>query len=133
MANGSMRTGEAGDGQGRPRNVSDLRQLEERGCCPDLLLFYGHHPSHAGRAGPGCLSQWWPAPFSVRGNGYPTAEHFMMAGKAGLFGDEMMASRILADPSPAAAKELGRAIRGYDEEIWAAHRYGIVLEGNREG
>lgn len=33
-------------------------------------------------------------------------------------------------PTPGAAKALGRAIRGYDEEVWAANRYGIVVEGN---
>jgi ribA/ribD-fused uncharacterized protein len=54
----------------------------------------------------------------------------MMADKARLFGDEMMMSRILDAPSPGAAKALGRAIRGYDEGLWAANRYGIVLEGN---
>jgi ribA/ribD-fused uncharacterized protein len=114
----------------RPRNVSDLCQLELRGCCPDFLFFWGHRPPRAGGVGPGCLSQWWPAPFRVGGTAYPTAEHFMMASKARLFGDELVASRILDDPSPGAAKTLGRAIRGYDEEMWAANRYSIVIDGN---
>jgi ribA/ribD-fused uncharacterized protein len=54
----------------------------------------------------------------------------MMAGKARLFRDEAMASRILETSSPGGAKSLGRAIRGYDEELWAESRYGIVVEGN---
>jgi ribA/ribD-fused uncharacterized protein len=54
----------------------------------------------------------------------------MMVGKARLFGDELMALHILDALSPGAAKALGRAIRGYDEEVWAANRYGIVVDGN---
>jgi ribA/ribD-fused uncharacterized protein len=130
MASDPMRIWEASDGEEMPRNVNELCQLERRGCCPDFLFFYGNRPSNAGSSGPGFLSQWWSAPFSVRGKHYPTAEHFMMVRKAELFEDEIMASRILADSSPAAAKTLGRAVRGYDEEIWAVNRYGIVLEGN---
>jgi len=114
----------------RPRNVGDLRQLELRGECPAFLFFWGHRPRRDGGIGPECLSQWWPAPFRVDGVTYPTAEHFMMAGKARLFGDEVTASHILETPSPGDAKALGRAVRGYDEELWAASRYGTVVEGN---
>lgn len=115
---------------GRPRNVSDLRQLEHEGRCPDFLFFWGHQPGPGGELGPGCLSQWWPAPFTIDGVTFPTAEHFMMVSKARLFGDELGAASILADPSPTGAKALGRAIRAYDDEVWAASRYGIVVEGN---
>jgi ribA/ribD-fused uncharacterized protein len=54
----------------------------------------------------------------------------MMVGKARLFRDEAMASRILEASSPGDAKSLGRAIRDYDEELWAESRYSIVVEGN---
>jgi ribA/ribD-fused uncharacterized protein len=114
----------------QPRDVGDLRKLELRGDCPDFLFFWGHRPRRDGGIGPGCLSQWWPAPFRVGGVTYPTAEHFMMAGKARLFGDEVMAWRIIEAASPGDAKALGQAIRGYDEELWASSRYGIVVEGN---
>ena len=114
----------------RPRNVGDLRKAELRGDRPDFLFFWGHRPQRDGGIGPGCLSQWWPAPFRVGGVTYPTAEHFMMAGKARLFGDEGMASRIIEASSPGDAKALGRAVRGYDEKLWVASRYAIVVEGN---
>jgi hypothetical protein len=94
------------------------------------LFFWGHRPRRDGQIGVGCLSQWWPAPFKVDGIIYPTSEHFMMVSKARLFGDEVMASRMLGAPSPGDAKALGRAVRGYEEERWAANRYGIVVEGN---
>lgn len=113
-----------------PRNIGDLRELESRGDFPDFLYFWGHRPRRDGTIGPGCLSQWWPAPFQVGGITYPTAEHFMMAGKARLFGDEAMASRIVDAVSPSDAKALGRAVSGYDENLWARRRYGIVVEGN---
>lgn len=54
----------------------------------------------------------------------------MMASKARLFGDELTAVRVLDEPSPGAVKMLGRAIRAYDEETWAANRYGTVVDGN---
>lgn len=114
----------------RPHDVSELCQLELEGRCPDFLFFWGHQPRRDGHVGPECLSQWWPAPFTVDGTTYPTAEHFMMVGKARLFGDELMRSRILDASSPGAAKALGRVVRGYDEEVWVANRYNIVLEGN---
>lgn len=114
----------------RPRSVGDLRQLELRGESPEFLFFWGHRQRRDGGTGPWCLSQWWPASFMVDGVTYPTAEHFMMAGKARLFGDEVMVPRILEAPSPRDAKALGRAVRGYDDDLWAASRYGIVVEGN---
>lgn len=114
----------------RPNDVSGLCQIEQQGRCPDFLFFWSHQPRRDDGVGPGCLSQWWPASFTVNETTYPSAEHFMMAGKARLFGDEVMVSRILDAPSPGIAKALGRAISRYDEERWAAHRYGIVLEGN---
>lgn len=80
--------------------------------------------------GQGCLSQWWPAAFTVDGVRYPTAEHYMMAAKARLSGDAEAAGKILAAPHPGAAKALGRQVRGFDEQRWAQHRFGVVVAGN---
>lgn len=116
--------------ESRPHDVRDLCRLEQEGHYIDFLFFWGHQTRRDGRVGLGCLSQWWPAPFTVSGLTYPSAEHFMMAGKARLFGDEAIVSRILDAPSPATAKSLGRAIPAYNDELWAANRYGIVVDGN---
>jgi predicted NAD-dependent protein-ADP-ribosyltransferase YbiA (DUF1768 family) len=59
------------------------------------------------------LSQWWPASFTVDGNRYPTAEHYMMAEKARLFGDEDARRRMLSAKDPAAAKSLGRRVENF--------------------
>ncbi len=94
------------------------------------LCFWGHRPRRDGQVGASCLSQWWPAPFTVDGVTYATAEHWMMAGKARLFGDAEAERQVLAAGHPAEAKKAGRLVRGFDEETWARERYGIVIEGS---
>ena len=94
------------------------------------LHFWGHRPRPDGRVSASCLSQWWPSPFTVDGVTYATAEHWMMAGKARLFGDEEALTRVLAAGHPSQAKTAGRLVRGFDEEVWARERFGIVVEGS---
>ncbi|MBA9006661.1 NADAR family protein [Thermomonospora cellulosilytica] len=113
-----------------PRSVADVRRLEELGRPMRFLFFWGHRPSRSGEAGRGCLSQWWECPFTVDGVTYRSAEHWMMAHKARLFGDERAFGRIIEAGSPAEAKRLGREVAGFDEETWAAHRWEIVVSGN---
>ena len=96
----------------------------------DFLFFWGHQPRPDGVTGPGCLSQWWPAPFTEDGVTYPTAEHWMMAGKARLFHDDQGLTSVLAAPSPKDAKAAGRAVRGYSDQAWAAARFDLVIAGN---
>ena len=76
------------------------------------------------------MSQWWEAAFSEDGKVFGSAEHYMMAHKAWLFGDAETAARILAAAHPGEAKALGRKVRGFGEAVWAAHRFEIVVRGN---
>jgi ribA/ribD-fused uncharacterized protein len=92
--------------------------------------FYGHQPRADGRLGDACFSQWWPCRFVVDGVTYVTAEQFMMAGKARLFRDAEALERILAEPSPAKQKALGRAVRGFDGAHWERHRFDVVAFGS---
>lgn len=94
------------------------------------LFFWGHRPQLDGSIGPGCLSQWWPAAFTVDGRQYATAEHWMMWSKAMLFGDAEIAAQVLAAEHPNAAKTLGRKVRGFDETVWNDRRYAIVVDGS---
>lgn len=94
------------------------------------LHFWGHRPLPDGRIGASCLSQWWPSPFTVDGVEYATAEHWMMAAKARLFGDAEGERRVLTAGHPSAAKNAGRLVRGFDEEVWRRKRFGIVVEGS---
>lgn len=95
------------------------------------LHFWGHRPQRDGSVGPGCLSQWWPAPFTVDGVTYATAEHWMMAGKARLFGDAEAERRALDAPHPKAAKAAGRAVRAFVDAVWERERFALVAEGSR--
>ncbi|WP_042436945.1 NADAR family protein [Streptacidiphilus albus] len=114
----------------RTRSREELAALTAAGATPKWLMFWGHQPQRDGSIGPGSLSQWWPSPFTVDGVGYPTAEHWMMAGKARLFGDEAAVEPILAARTPAQAKNLGRLVRGFDEAGWDAARSELVVRGN---
>lgn len=95
-----------------------------------FLHFWGHAPRRDGSIGPSCLSQWWPSPFVVEGVRYATAEHWMMAGKARLFGDAEAERQALTATSPAAAKRAGRLVRGFDDAIWERERFAIVRSGS---
>ncbi|GAA3641417.1 NADAR family protein [Kineosporia mesophila] len=110
--------------------LAAIRARHAAGKKQKFIFFWGHRPERDGRVGQGCFSQWWPSPFTVDGVTYGTAEHWMMAGKARLFGDEPVLAKILAAPSPAQAKQLGRQVRGFDQDRWLEHRYQLVAEGN---
>ncbi|HYY12138.1 MAG TPA: NADAR family protein [Kineosporiaceae bacterium] len=112
-------------------HLRHLLEAEAAGELPPLLPFWGHRPRADGRIGTACLSQWWPSPFTVDGVEYGTAEHWMMAGKARLFGDETALDAVLAAGTPGAAKAAGRTVRDFDEKAWREARYGLVVEGNR--
>jgi ribA/ribD-fused uncharacterized protein len=113
-----------------PRTVAELVALVETGARVKYLHFWGHKPQPDGSAGAGCLSQWWPAAFTVDGLTYATAEHYMMWRKAMLFGDAEIAAQILTASHPHKAKSLGRQVRGFDQAVWESHRYAIVADGN---
>ncbi len=112
------------------RDVAGLIAAVERGERIRYLMFWGHRPPRSGGVGAGCLSQWWPVDLTVDGVVYRTAEHFMMAGKARLFDDEETAAAIVAAEHPNRAKELGRRVRGFDEQVWEAARFDLVVRGN---
>lgn len=108
----------------------DFAARQAGGELAKFVFFWGHRPSKTGEVSKSCFSQWWPSPFSADGIDYPTAEHWMMAEKARLFGDEHIRRRILVAASPGAAKALGREITAFDQETWNDARYDIVVTGN---
>lgn len=112
------------------RDRAALEEAVARGERFKFLYFWGHTPRADGRLSGSCLSQWWPAEFELDGQVYPTAEHFMMAEKARLFGDEELCGRIVQSPHPREAKSLGRQVADFNEEVWCEHRFAIVVQGN---
>ncbi len=93
------------------------------------VFFWGHRKPKQG-VGKSCFSQWYEAPFEYDGNQYLTAEHFMMAEKARLFGDQEAAKKAVLAKTPGEAKRIGREVKGFDEEIWLQHRFDIVVKAN---
>lgn len=94
------------------------------------LYFWGHTPKGNGQISDACFSQWYHSPFMVDGVIYPTAEHYMMAQKAKLFGDMDIFQQIIQSKHPKQAKDLGRQVKNFDEKIWNEQRFDIVVQGN---
>lgn len=112
------------------RSVDELRALVDAGSTPKYLHFWGHRPEADGTVGKGSLSQWFEAAFVVDGVRYPTAEHWMMAEKARLFGDPEAERAAIDAANPALAKAAGRTVRAFDDAVWARERFEIVVRGN---
>ena len=110
-------------------NRQDLIVRVEAGDRLKYVFFWGHTPPRKG-ADSSCFSQWFEAGFEIDGVHYPTAEHFMMAGKARLFDDEEHLAAILECGHPGEAKKLGRKVLNFDPEAWDQQRLKIVVVGN---
>ncbi len=113
-----------------PLDTNDLRHRFNAGEAFTFLNFWGHRPRADGRPSNSCFSQWFESPFTLNEISYATAEHFMMAEKARLFGDDAILAKVLQARDPSAAKSLGRRVSGYDEAAWVARRFDAVVEGN---
>ena len=95
---------------------------------PKFIFFWSHLESKVGHKA--VLSQWYESKFEIDGVVYNSAEQYMMAQKAKLFGDTAIYKKILNANSPAHSKALGREVKGFDENIWALNRFDIVVDGN---
>jgi ribA/ribD-fused uncharacterized protein len=110
--------------------LADLCQRFNAGAPMKFVFFWGHQIGKNG-VSVTCFSQWYPAQFVIDGVLYPTAEHYMMAQKAELFNDTETLALILNAPTPAAAKALGRQVRGFDDARWLAQRFAVVVRANQ--
>ncbi|MFC02980.1 NADAR family protein [Listeria monocytogenes] len=95
------------------------------------IFFWGHQPAEDGKISKSCFSQWWICSFKVDGVEYNCAEQFMMAEKAKIFNDMEMREKILAAKHPKQAKDFGRLISGFQEDIWLKNRFNIVMRANQ--
>ncbi|KPA88254.1 MULTISPECIES: NADAR family protein [Pseudomonas] len=111
-------------------HLDALRARFNAGETLKYVFFWGHQRSKDTLTA-SCFSQWYNAEFTVDGQRYLTAEHFMMAEKAALFDDQDIRTQVLHAPTPGAAKALGRKVRGFDDQKWLQHRYGIVVKANQ--
>lgn len=92
------------------------------------VLFWGDWPSN-----------WRPAEFDmemmIKGQKtkvhfYNTEQYFMFV-KAIVFGDYDIAEKILKTKNPKLAKELGRAVKNYDDNVWNEMRYKVMVDANK--
>jgi ribA/ribD-fused uncharacterized protein len=109
--------------------VEDLRARHNSGERLKYVFFWGHRISKQGITS-SCFSQWYAASFCVDGQQYATAEHFMMAEKAALFGDFQARELVLKASEPGAAKAIGRTVKGFDNAVWVERRFEIVVRAN---
>lgn len=78
------------------------------------------------------FSQWHKCKFTSEGLEFLSAEQYMMYKKAKLFNDSETANKIMNTSNPRKQKELGRSVKGFDEEKWNRKALEIVYEGNLE-
>jgi ribA/ribD-fused uncharacterized protein len=97
-----------------------LKKMTQSG----IICFWRPHELH------GEFSQWYKSPFVIDNITYSCAEQYMMYQKAILFGDTIIALKILATEDPKTMKAYGRKVRGYDEAVWCRHRERIIEQGN---
>lgn len=99
---------------------------------PDTaIIYFWGHTFNRKQVTTACFSQWYDCYFEVNGIQYHTAEQYMMASKARLFGDEEVFQKIMTAYNPNDYKKLGRKIHGFKQEPWDAMKYDIVVEGNK--
>ncbi len=110
--------------------LADVQEAYRAGKRLKYLFFWGHTPKRPDVVDKACFSQWYPAPFEIDGISYATAEHYMMAGKARLFGDDEQLANVLAAKHPKQAKAYGRAVKNFDKLVWDAHGFDLVVAGN---
>lgn len=110
-------------------NYSKKQLIQESGA-HEFLFFWGHRPSKDGSVTASCFSQWWEQSFTVDKIAYTSAEHWMMAQKAELFGDAEIKQLILNAKSPGEAKKLGRKVKNFDPAKWDDEKFAIVTNGN---
>jgi ribA/ribD-fused uncharacterized protein len=112
------------------RTKEDLQIYLNEGNTVKYIFFWGHKKPKDGISKT-CFSQWYESGFEEGGVFYQTAEHYMMAGKAKLFGDDESFTKVLASSNPREAKKIGRAVQGFDEEVWLKNRFPLVVQANR--
>jgi ribA/ribD-fused uncharacterized protein len=79
------------------------------------------------------LSQWGPSKISIDGNPiqFVTAEQAMMYGKCNLFvksdsSNLEIAKTIMREKIPYKQKQLGRRVKGFIQDVWDDHKFGLV-------
>lgn len=99
----------------------------QKGChhMIDRTIVCFHNPNEIN----GYLSNWYKSNFIYKGVFFTSAEQYMMASKAKLFGDYEIARKIMATNDVREIKRLGRQVRNFDETSWVNSREFIMVDG----
>jgi ribA/ribD-fused uncharacterized protein len=111
-------------------NLEWLIEKFDSGETLKYIFFWGHSNKGNEEIGKFVFSQWYPASFVVDDVEFRSAEHWMMAQKALLFGDHEIFTKVIKAEKPGEVKELGRQITGFDELKWNQRKFEIVKTGN---
>lgn len=111
------------------RSKEQLIDYVNHGNRAKYVFFWGHQKPKSGISKT-CFSQWYESSFDSDGVRYLTAEHYMMASKAKLFGDKHSEEKVIEATNPGEAKKIGRAVLGFNEEVWCERRFEIVVQAN---
>ncbi len=93
-------------------------------------LFFWSHSERGSNVTKACLSQWYPSYMIIDNVPYCNVEQYLMAEKARTFGDTETEQKILKTSDPKEIKELGREVKDYDDQIWAAKRKDVAFKAN---
>ena len=92
------------------------------GAVPEPVFFGSSCAADPSGGAHACFSSSYPAPFvDSMGREFANVEQFVMHRKATTMGDEVSAALILAEPDPAKARALGRAVCNFDKQRWARY------------
>lgn len=109
------------DSSPRLHGLGDWYELkvEDRGA--KLHLFWDNSP----------FSQWYKCSFVAFGIEFNCAEQYMMYMKAVIFDDLQTADKILEAKEPREQKELGRHVKGFNQERWDYLSRKVVYDASR--
>ncbi len=112
------------------QTVGDLVHYLRGETAVEYLFFPTQTMEAPGEIDEKCLSNEFPAGFTLDDVQYPTAEHFVMAERARFFEDPASLQNILAAPTADEAKALGDKVAGFNDFTWMKKRFPVVLKGN---
>jgi len=111
-------------------DINWIKDKFDSGEAIKYIFFWGHSSKENEEVGKFIFSQWFFAPFTSDNVEYKTSEHWMMASKAKLFGDNEIFAKIIKADKPGEVKELGRQIKNFDQLTWDKRKFEIVKGGN---
>lgn len=76
----------------------------------------------------GPFSNWYPAEFEYKGYTFSNSEQAFMWEKAMVFNDQETANEILEQSDPRLAKQLGRLVKNFDNDVWIKNRENIMYD-----